>query len=66
MVTEHAHEGKAFDRVRVVSRREGWEVRVERDGRMINARKYRDWHRVERALLQLNLPIESIALEAGR
>jgi hypothetical protein len=27
----------------------GWEVREERDSRVVRTARYRDWHRVERA-----------------
>jgi hypothetical protein len=32
---------------------DGWEVRVEEDGRLLRGVRYTDWHRVERALAAL-------------
>lgn len=39
----------------------GWEVREERDSRVVKSVRYTDWHRVERALL--NFASESATLQ---
>jgi hypothetical protein len=41
----------------------GWEVREERDGRIVRSRHYGDWHRVERA--ELTFSLEATRLRDG-
>jgi len=36
-------------RYSIASTKAGWEVRIERDSRLVRRVAYRDWHRVERA-----------------
>jgi hypothetical protein len=33
---------------------DGWEVREEADSQLVNRVHYRDWHRVERALMRID------------
>ena len=39
---------------------EGWEVRIEEDSRLVHRACYTDWHRVERALMQLSLDASAL------
>jgi len=50
MVTrERTHEGH-LERVTVSRCEQGWEVREQRDERLVRQARYSDWHRVERAV----------------
>jgi hypothetical protein len=40
---------------------EGWEVREEQDNQLVRSKQYRDWHRLERARMQIDA--EVLALE---
>jgi hypothetical protein len=40
------------------SAREGWELRVERDSRLVRRAHYTDWHRLERAVSTLSMEVE--------
>jgi hypothetical protein len=40
---------------------DGWEVREEQDSQVVRHVQYRDWHRVERARMRIDL--EVLALE---
>jgi hypothetical protein len=42
-------------RVTVTRSEAGWEVREERDDRVVRDIKYTDWHRVERAIQMFEL-----------
>lgn len=42
----------------------GWKVTTEHDGRLRRDTSYSDWHRVERARLQMDLEIAALR-EAG-
>ena len=39
---------------------EGWEVREEEDSRILNHVRYRDWHRVERALTRMTRQVSEL------
>ena len=41
----------------------GWELRVEQDSKIVRRVRYRDWHRVERALTVITQQISE--LKAG-
>jgi len=50
MVTrERRHDGH-LERFTVSRCEQGWEVREQRDERVIREARYSDWHRVERAV----------------
>jgi hypothetical protein len=38
----------------------GWEVRVEQDSEVVRRVYYTDWHRVERAVLLMNLQVSEL------
>ena len=38
----------------------GWEVREEEDSRLVSARVYNDWHRVERTLAMFQLEVSDL------
>ena len=45
---------------------EGWEVREEEDSRILNQVRYRDWHRVERALTRITLQVSELEAHGWR
>jgi hypothetical protein len=47
---EHAADAGHTRRVTVVRSGVGWEIREERDSRIVRTTRHTDWHRVERAL----------------
>lgn len=47
----------------VPDRSAGWEVREEQDSRVIRSTRYRDWHRVERAMMAF--AVEATTLESA-
>ncbi len=55
MFTKERHTDGHNDRVVITSTTNGWEVREERDGRVVRSKTYLDWHRVERALQRFEL-----------
>lgn len=55
MLTKERHTDGHNDRVVITSTNQGWEVREERDGRVVRLATYLDWHRVERALQRFEL-----------
>lgn len=38
----------------------GWEVKLEREGQLTHHVRYRDWHRVERALAIFRLEVSEL------
>ena len=36
---------------------EGWEVREEADSQLVSRVQYRDWHRVERAIMRIDAEV---------
>jgi hypothetical protein len=44
----------------------GWEVRVEQDSEVVRRVYYTDWHRVERAVLMMNLQVSELEDEGWR
>ena len=49
LTKEFAHAGH-IDRFTVTRSEIGWDVREERDNRLVRQINYQDWHRVERAM----------------
>ena len=39
---------------------EGWELREEADSRLVRVVQYRDWHRVERAQMRIDLEVSKL------
>jgi hypothetical protein len=39
---------------------EGWEVREERDSRLVRRERYQDWHRVERARRSISIELKDL------
>ena len=54
MKLEHTRDGKT-QRVVVTRGLAGWDVREERDSRVVRQSTYTDWHRVERAVQTFEL-----------
>ena len=54
MTLEHTRDGET-QRVVVTRGTAGWEVREERDSRIVRQTTYTDWHRVERAVQTFEL-----------
>jgi hypothetical protein len=38
----------------------GWEVREERDSKVVKSVNYQDWHRVERARRSINIELDQL------
>jgi len=57
MLTKERKVAGHTERMTIVSTQTGWEVRQERDGRLIKLVTYLDWHRVERALQLFELAL---------
>lgn len=38
----------------------GWEVREERDSKVVRREHYRDWHRVERARRSISIELKAL------
>jgi hypothetical protein len=55
MLSRERKIGGRKERLTVFPGDSGWEVRHERDGRVVKRRTYDDWHRVERALKLFDL-----------
>jgi len=45
---------------------EGWEVRLEEDRTLRRLDRYRDWHRVERALAAFEREVEELRAQGWR
>lgn len=39
---------------------DGWEVREEQDSRLVRRVQYRDWHRVERAIMRIDAEVSDL------
>jgi len=50
MLTRQFENAGHIDRFTVTAGDAGWDVREERDDRVVRKMNYRDWHRVERAM----------------
>lgn len=57
MFTKERTTGGHTDRVTITQTGSGWEVKEERDGRVVSRVTYLDWHRVERALQLFELAL---------
>jgi hypothetical protein len=40
-----------------------WEVRTEQDSQLVRQVRYDDWHRVERAMMAINLEVRTLERE---
>ncbi len=50
MLTRQRTEDGQTTRLTIQPAKEGWEIREERDGRLIRVTRQMDWHRVERSI----------------
>ena len=57
MLTKERQVAGHTERMTIVPAKSGWEVRQERDGRVVKLVTYLDWHRVERALMLFELAL---------
>jgi len=55
MLTREITHAGHIDRVVVTRSEIGWDVREERDDRLVRRVNYQDWHRVERAVQAFEL-----------
>ncbi len=55
MLTRERSAAGHVDRVFISETETGWEVREERDSKIVKRASYTDWHRVERALYSFDL-----------
>jgi hypothetical protein len=55
MLTREFANAGHVDRFTVTHGDAGWDVREERDDRIVRKTNYQDWHRVERAILAFEL-----------
>ena len=46
--------------------REGWEVREEADSQVVSRVQYRDWHRLERALMRIDEQVSDLERRGWR
>jgi hypothetical protein len=53
MTTVESTQIPSGPRLTVVRVSQGWEIREERDNRVVRVTHHTDWHRVERSLQQL-------------
>ena len=44
----------------------GWEVREERDRKIVRREHYRDWHRVERARRSITIELDALRSKGWR
>ena len=54
MESEQTSQQDAQTRLKVTRQPAGWEVREERDAKVIKTSIYNDWHRVERAVQEFD------------
>ncbi len=54
------HSGHTHRFVIAPSAASGWELREERDSRIVRQVRYTDWHRVERARIIIDLQMTSL------
>ena len=47
-------------RYSIVTTNDGWEVREERDSKVVRTEHYRDWHRVERARRSMAIELSAL------
>ena len=64
MFTRSARNAQQTRRFSIASTAAGWEVREERDSRLVRRVAYQDWHRVERARRSITSELEQLR-EAG-
>ena len=47
-------------RYSIAATTDGWEVREERDSKVVRQERYQDWHRVERARRSITTELEDL------
>jgi hypothetical protein len=53
-------------RYQIAATETGWEVREERDSKVVRKVHYQDWHRVERARRTISIELDSLRQQGWR